>query len=258
MAGDLGAVGLEALVPVVERLGVVQAQELEVRHPQALLLDRLEHLRQRRRVGAREDVLAEPGAGRAGRAHVADGVQQHHPVVLEQIVDLGEELAVVADADVLEHADRDDAVVAVVVLAVVAQFEAHAVRQPGPARLLGRQRVLLARQRDAGDAHVLHRRQVQRQITPAAADVEHLQAGLQVELGGDQPQLVLLGDFQAVVVVEEVGARILHALVEEQRVEVVAEIVVMGDVLARLADRVGLLDALAAPCEMRRSTFCSG
>ena len=48
------------------------------------------------------------------------------------------------------------------------------------------------------------------------------------------------------VVVEEVGARILHALVEEELVEVVAEVVVVRDVLLRLADRVGLLEALQA------------
>ena len=32
------------------------------------------------------------------------------PSSLDQLVDLGEELAVVVHADVLEHADRDDAV----------------------------------------------------------------------------------------------------------------------------------------------------
>jgi len=89
--------------------------------------------------------------------------------------------------------------------------------------------------------------EVKRQVTPPAADVEHLQAGLQVELGGDQAQLVELGTLQAVGVIEEVGARVLHALVEKQGVEVVAEIVVMGNVLACLADWIGLLDGPTRP-----------
>ena len=114
-------------MPVRERPGIVQAQELEVRHPQARLLDGREHLGQGRRVGAGEDVLAKPRARRARRAHVADGVQEHDAVVVEERVDPGEELRVVADADVLEHADRDDAVEAVLHLAVVLQVEAHAV-----------------------------------------------------------------------------------------------------------------------------------
>jgi hypothetical protein len=48
------------------------------------------------------------------------------------------------------------------------------------------------------------------------------------------------------IVVAEIGARIVHAFVEKQPIEVVAEIVVMGDVLLCLADSVGLLEALQA------------
>ncbi len=59
---------------------------------------------------------------------MADRVQQHHAVVLHQRVHLGEELAVVMHADVLEHADRDDAVEAFGHLAIVLQAEANTVR----------------------------------------------------------------------------------------------------------------------------------
>ena len=48
-------------------------------------------------------------------------------VVGQQLLHLGEELDVVGDADMLEHADRDDAVVAAGLLAVVEQLEAHPV-----------------------------------------------------------------------------------------------------------------------------------
>src|SRR3546814_6866320 len=45
---------------------------------------------------------------------------------------------------------------------------------------------LFARQRDAGDVCAVVLRKVDRKATPAAADVEHARAGLQVELAGDQ------------------------------------------------------------------------
>ena len=66
-------------------------------------------------------------------------------------------------------------------------------------------------------------------------------------------------------VVEEIGAGILHALVEEEGIEIVAEVVVVRDVLLRLADRVRLLEALegagetaAAPSAADRSRAKSG
>ena len=188
----------------------------------------------------------QPRARRARRAHVADRVQQHDAVLAQQIVHLGEELRVVVDADVLEHADRYDAVELLPYLAVVAQLEAYPVGQPRLARPLVRQLVLLLGQRDAGDIDLLEACEIERELAPAAADVEHLEAGLEVELGGDQAQLVLLGLLQRFGVVEEVGAGILHPLVEEELVEVVAEVVVVRHVLLRLADRVRLLEALEA------------
>ena len=172
MAAIFVAVGLEAPVPMVERLGVVEAQELEIGHPQLVLLDDREDLRQGRGIGAGEDVLAQPRACGAGRAHLADGMQHHQPVIVEQRVDLGEELAVMMHAHMLEHADRHDAVELSVHLAVIEQLEAHAIRQACAPRLLVGERVLLLRERDAGDVHVLHGREIEREVAPAAADVE--------------------------------------------------------------------------------------
>ena len=49
------------------------------------------------------------GAGR-NLAELADRVQKHHAVGLQEVAALGEEFVVMLGADVLEHADRDDAV----------------------------------------------------------------------------------------------------------------------------------------------------
>ena len=104
--------------------------------------------------------------------------------------------------------------------------------------------MLLLGQRDAGHVDVLDLREIEGHVAPAAADVEDLQAGPERELGRDQPELVLLRLLQALAIVEEVGAGVLHPSVEEQLVERVAEVVVVRHVLLRLADGVRLLEAL--------------
>ena len=72
--------------------------------------------------------------------------------------------------------------------------------------------------------------QVERRPAPAAADVEHALAGLQIELGGDMRLLVGLGLFEAVGGIGEVGAAVLPVVVEEEVVELVADVVMVGDV----------------------------
>ena len=131
-------------------------------------------------------------------------------------------------------------------VAVVEQLEADPVGEPGALRLLVRQRVLLLRQRHAGDVDVLDRREIEREVAPARADIEHLEARLEAELCRDEAQLVALRLLERVGVVDEIGAGVLHALVEEEPVEVVAEVVVVRDVGLRLADLVRLLEALEA------------
>ena len=63
---------------------------------------------------------------------MADGVQHRQPVVAHQLVDPREELSIVADADMLEHADGNDPVEAADHLAVVAKFEVDPAGEPGP------------------------------------------------------------------------------------------------------------------------------
>ena len=96
--------------------------------------------------------LAIQGLVTFGPFGAADRVQQHHAVVGEQLGAVAEEGVVVADADMLEHADRDDAVE---VSPARRDSPAGGTRR-APARLFSAgalvgDRKLLARQRDAGD-----------------------------------------------------------------------------------------------------------
>ena len=94
----------------------------------------------------------------------------------------------------------------------------------------------VSRQRDAvrGDAVILRR--VADEPAPAAADVEKALARLQPQLAADHLQLVGLRLRDAVAPVGEVGARVDHLRVEEERVEVVGEVVVELDVVLVVGD----------------------
>src|SRR3546814_16485868 len=106
-SSDLLAILVEAALPLAERLRIVQAQDLQVRHPQAGPLDRREGFGQGRAVAAGEDVLAQPLVRAAGRLHPADGMDQGDAVVDEQFLTLREAPPTVEDADQPEHADRN-------------------------------------------------------------------------------------------------------------------------------------------------------
>src|SRR4029077_7086250 len=90
----------------------------------------------------------------------------------------------------------------------------------------------------AGGAPPGDARKIQRQPAPAASDVQQFLTGLQAQLGGQMQFLVGLGGLQIVVVAAEIGAAVLPVLVEEEVIERAREVVVMGDVAPRPADRV--------------------
>ena len=57
-------------------------------------------------------------------------------IIIHQLIDLCEELPVVMHANVLKHADRNDAVEAFGDVAIVPQLEAHTIGKSKPPRLL--------------------------------------------------------------------------------------------------------------------------
>ena len=65
------------------------------------------------------------------------------PSSLSRVADLGEELVVPADADVLEHADRDDAVEGLADIAIVLQPKFDPVGETHLAGAIGRDGELL-------------------------------------------------------------------------------------------------------------------
>jgi len=94
-------------------------------------------------------------------------VEQDHTVIGNKLRAFAEKSIVVADADVLEHADRDDAVEGPLNGAIV--FEAE-IRDPVQALFLGaraRQRELFLRERHAFDMGAAHLGEVEAEPAPA-------------------------------------------------------------------------------------------
>ena len=150
----------------------------------------------------------------------------------------------------LEHADRDDRVEGTLDLAVVLEEEADAVVE---AALLGAavgDGVLLFRQRHTGHVDAAAVGEVEAEPAPARADVEHLHAGLEHELGGEVALLGKLRRFEIGLVVFEIGAGILLVAVEEERIEPAVEVVVMGDVPPCTPGGVELAEAAGEEAEI--------
>ena len=118
-------------------------------------------------------------------------------------------------------------------VAIVEQLEFDPVRYAGFGGALPGEVKLGLRQRDAEHLDVGDAVEIQGKPAPAAAYVEHLHPRLETELGGDMGLLVELRLFDAVRRIGEVAAAILEVGVEEELVEVVADVIVMGDVAQR-------------------------
>ncbi|MNL35205.1 hypothetical protein D3C87_1572200 [compost metagenome] len=124
-------------------------------------------------------------------------MQHHHAVIGEHIVHLVEELFVVQAADMFEHSDGDDAIVALGrrQVIIVLQLETDAVGETPPGGSFAGNLQLLGRQRDAGHVDAGAFRQIHRHAAPAGADFQRLLAGLCQKLCHD---MAFLGDLRLV------------------------------------------------------------
>src|SRR5690606_10365906 len=174
----------------------------------------------------REDVLVGEAVGYGAAPQLADGVEQEQAVIREAAAGDLHVVAVVAAADVLEHADADDAVD---LAANVGRLQLAIVLQPELQRqvlvALAGIRGLLLRDGHADRLDAVVGRGVRHEAAPAATDVEHAHAGLQAELAADQVELGFLGAGEVVGVLP-VAARVRQPGVEHGLVEVIAEVVV--------------------------------
>jgi hypothetical protein len=193
-------------------------------------LDQLHGLTHRPHVHVRCDERLDERAATGVPAAAGHLLDQHASLGLDvaaQHLDVGR---VVGLADVLAHLHRRDGVVRTVGDgAVVLQPDLHPVAQTALGDPGVDERLLLGRDRDAGDLRTEVLGGVQAQRAPATADVEEPIAVLEPELAAHQVELrglcLLEGHVGALVV----AGRVRHVPVEDQRVELVGEVVVVTD-----------------------------
>ena len=120
----------------------------------------------------------------------------------------------------------------------------HRLQQNNP---VGRARRNVARHYDPGE--------IEREPAPAGTDVQNLLPRFEQQLGREVALLVVLRGLQAVIVAGEVGAGVLAVRIQEQIVERVRQVVMMGDVALGPSDRVELLDPARLVVEDRSASF---
>ncbi len=189
---------------------------------------------------AREDMFRGPGIGRRRRAGQAYGMEDHDAVIGQALGAQVEEGIIIAQADVFEHADRDDAVELALDVAIVLEIEGDLVVESGGCGPRPRPGDLLGRERNAGDmAGAGDPRQIERQSAPSAAYVQNACVGGYPQFGREVALFVQLGLGQTLVVVFKIGAGILPVGIEKQRIQRVTQIVVMRHIAAGAFRRVG-------------------
>ena len=259
---DLFAVGHAVGIPLADGLGVVEPQRFDIGGDQTEFLARRQRFRQCGDVSAGEDVFAGKGIGGARHAQPADGVEQHYAVVLQHVGAGFEEGFELRASDMLEHADRHDPVELATRsgrIAIIFQNDADPVGHSGRGDAFAGEGGLFLRQGNAGHAHVVVLGQMDCHPAPSAADIQHLVACAQRQFPGDMRQLRPLRLGQRHVVAGPVGTGILPVLgIQHQRVEIIADVVVMRDVLLR-SDAVvdlfgGEAGAVDQPLEHARLT----
>ncbi len=164
-------------------------------------------------------------------AGLDDRVQQHHAVGGQHAVSHLEERVVAVEAEVLERADRHDAVHGFVELLPALQKHPFGARTRRAVEQLLDVGLLVLRQGEPDDVHVVLLDRAHQRRAPAAADVEQRHVRLQAQLAQRQVDLGDLSLLKRHVVALEVRAAVGLRGVQEQPIEVVGQVVVVLDVL---------------------------
>ena len=169
-------------------------------------------------------------------------MDQGDTVIAQDRFHLLEILLVMGHAHMLEHADGDDPVECLGDIAIIGEAVVDLVHEAHLFGLLAGIAKLVLREGDAGDLHIRILGEEAGHAAPAAADIQHFLPRFQGELGGDMRHLLHLRLFQAVIRRLVIGAGILPVLIKEQVIEVIAQVIMMGDILERAAFRVELVE----------------
>ena len=218
----------------------MQPPDLEIGDDQPLVLQRVRGFRQGRAIAAGENVFGDEICRCPARPRAPDEVNERHPAGFEHFAHMAKILAVMGDADMLEHPHRHDPVKGLMHVAVIGEANVDLVLQPGLAHPLSGQRMLFRRQGHAHDIDAVIARQSDRHAAPATADVEHAHTRFEQKFLCNMAFLGLLRLIQSHVGMLEIGAAILPIRVQKQVIQFTRQVIVMRHIGARLVDRVEL------------------
>ena len=122
----------------------------------------------------------------------------------------------------LEHADGDNAVEAIVQIAIILKTNLYV---KAIAARLGHL-LLFGGDGHADNAHLVISRHIFGKTAPAAADIQHSHAWLELQLTADEIQLILLRGFEGLRLFP-VTAGILHVGIQHPAEKIVAEVIVL-------------------------------
>ncbi len=215
----------------------MQAQILDVEHREIPGLEDLHEFCERRRICAGEDALGNPRMQRR-RPVAAYGMNEPASVAAEHAIRNAAERRIVLHAHVLEHAHRHERVVVTgdvpIVLFDVFDLRSHAFAHGALARV----QHLLVRNIEGTHFHTVVLRHVQGETAPAEARFDNGLTGAQLQLAA---HVIELGDLRFVergVRGGVIRARVGHRAAEPERIELVANVVVVMDVFTRTGQRV--------------------
>ena len=181
-----------------------------------------------------------------------DGLQRHQAIRLQKPCTGTEVVGQESMSDGFDHLHGDELVELPDEIAVVAELDLDAVLEsvlPDQGHRVG---VLRGRQGRGGDPTAVALGRVDGEAAPASADLQQMILGPQAQLPAQELELGGGGDIERCRRLLVERARVHHALVEEEAEELVAEVVVRGDVAGAATARIAppmVLPAIEAGCE---------
>src|SRR5215471_19186916 len=164
--------GEKPLAPCFQRFSIVEAQDLEVRDEQPRTLDDGQHFRQCRNVATGENIFCDPGIGDTRTFGTADRMEQHNAVFTKQPCAFLKKSVVMPDSNMLEHADRNNAVKHPAHVTIILQQKPGALAQASLRRAFVGSGILFPGQCHAGNVATAKISKIQAKSAPAASNVE--------------------------------------------------------------------------------------
>ena len=227
---------LEVMAPVLQSARIMQTQPFHIQHLEALLAHTGDGHGQMGQLAMGEHVAADELAGTLTHLtaiHVPGcNAMVHHQATGLDLVIQDTEIAVqVGVADVFEHTDADHLVELLLArqIAIVSQLQPNMFGQPcGFAALLGQIQLGLT-QGDTANLYPIVFRRMTGQAAPATSHIEQPLPGFQPKFAAQVIQLLRLCSRQRVFRGVKVTAGIHHLRIQPEGIEVVGQIVVIGD-----------------------------